>query len=287
MTTAKVKVLSMKKRVLPLIKENRIDRLTEVLSIFDKFPYDREKQSEHILSLYLNKTAKSVFRGMAIPSLRYMGLIIGYENLIRLSANGRILVKAKKRGTAELLRAWRAIILELDINKFGFMSLIKKEKSLNSFENRLAMVIEGPNQKQIRERIKRWMKILFDSRLLSEADKKIRININNLKRAKNDLRFSDKKSKFESMLLAGYKAFPFKESAGIVDIADLREYVAAMYYKKYKMILTEAQFDELLRILPFITKKYIISLGHTMGAEEKLFRIKAEYYRTISIDFPK
>jgi hypothetical protein len=204
-----------------------------------------------------------------------------------VSANGRIIVEAGDISKGELLRAWRAIILELDNKIFRYLGHMNNYASVDTILDTLTMITAGPNEKQIEERIKRWLRILLDSELLSAADNKIKVNTDNLKGANKDLRLSCKKSKYEGMLLSGYRAFPFKESAGIVDIADLREYVAALYYTKYNMILTEMQFDELLRALPFITKEYIISLGHAMGAEEKLFCKKGEYYRTISIDFLK
>jgi len=273
----------MKKKELPLIKENRIEKLTQVLGIFDKYPYNREKQSEHVLKLYPNKIEKSVFRGMVIPSLRYMGLIIGYENLIRLSANGRILIEAKKRNNQELLRAWRAIVLELDHDKFGFMNIIGKGANQGIIRTKLARLVVGPSEKQIDERIKRWLKILINSKLLDEIKGNVMPNLRNLDKARHDIQPMGKKKEFKDLLISGYQIFPYHETAGIVDIADLREIVAKLFYNKYNMILTEAQFDSLLRGIPFITKSYIISLGHTMGAEEKLFKLKGEYYRTITI----
>lgn len=277
------KVSNMKKKELPLIKENRIEKLTQVLGIFDKYPYNREKQSENVLKLYPNKIEKSVFRGMAIPSLRYLGLIIGYENLIRLSANGRILIEAKKRSNQQLLRAWSAIILELDQNRFGFTNTIRKGASQEIIRNKLVRLVAGPSEKQINERVKRWLKILIDSKLLDEVKGNVKPNLRNLEKARRDIQPIGKKKEFKNLLITAYQTFPYRETAGIVDIADLREGVAKLFYNKYNMILTEAQFDSLLRSTSFITKSYIISLGHTMGAEEKLFKLKGEYYRTITI----
>ena len=78
-----------------------------------------------------------------------------------------------------------------------------------------------------------------------------------------------------------------KETAGIVDIADLRENVAVKLLRENKIILTENQFDEMLRKIPFATDSYIISFGRPMGAEEKLFKYKDNYFRTLSIHFSK
>jgi hypothetical protein len=274
----------MNKVILPLIKENRISKLTDILNIFDKYPYNRENQSESILKLYPNKIAKSVFRGMAIPSLRYLGLIVGYDNLIRISANGKIIIEAYSKSDEELFRAWRAIIYELDNNSFGFIRVIRKRSDLYKIRNELAHSIKGPSEKQVIERINRWLRILCDSRLIIEEDGQISLNYKTLERAIDDTNANDKKRLFKQLLFEGYKTFSYRDTAGIIDIAELRESVSILFYSKYKKILTEHQFDKLLSTFPLISKKYIISLGHTMGAEEKLFKLKGECYRTLSIN---
>jgi len=274
----------MKETVLPLIKENRIGKLTEILRIFDKNPYNREKQVESVLRLYPNKIAKSVFRGMAIPSLRYLGLIIGYDNLIRLSANGRILLKAESRNKNELFRAWQAILYELD-NKFGFIRAVDGQSDLSILKNRLARSVSGPSDRQVIERINKWLRMLLDSQLLMKKNGKVTANRVLIRRAKLDTLALQKKSRFRDLLFEAYKSFPFRDTAGIVDIAELRETTSILFYDKNNEILTEAQFDALLRTLPLITKKFIISLGQTMGAEEKLLKLGRDYYRTISIEF--
>lgn len=57
------------------------------------------------------------------------------------------------------------------------------------------------------------------------------------------------------------------------------------FYARHNLIVTEEQFDELLRGVKFATDDYIISLGRAMGAEEKLFKHEDNYYRTVSIRF--
>ena len=276
-----------KKRKIPLIKENRLGKLTEVLRNFNKFPYDREKQKEFILKLYPHKSEKSVFRGMVIPSLRYLGLILGYENFIRLSANGSIILEGEKKSGKEKLRIWRAIILELDSNKFGFLKKLKDKKSTNKkvlVEN-LLQTIEGSSQKQITERINKWLRILTDSKLVISEEKDLILDKKKIGLTEDDLSVKNKKNMFKKNLFEEYKTFPYKKTAGIVDIADLRESVGKKYYNEFGKVLTEVQFDDLLRNTPLITDEYTISLGHTMGAEEKLFNYKGEYYRTISMTF--
>ena len=91
-------------------------------------------------------------------------------------------------------------------------------------------------------------------------------------------------SKFEKYLMESFLELR-KEVGIIVDIADLRERVAMKLLDNEKEILTENQFDDRLREIPLATNEYIISLGRSMGAEEKLFSYKGKYYRTLSIEF--
>jgi len=114
-------------RKIPLIKEYRIQKLTKCLECFDKFAYHREKQRDCVLELYPNtdnKTLehreKSIFRGMVIPSLRYLGLIIGFGDIIKPSANGKLIIESQFDN--ELYeRCWRAIICEIDKRTFNFL----------------------------------------------------------------------------------------------------------------------------------------------------------------------
>ena len=68
----------------------------------------------------------------------------------------------------------------------------------------------------------------------------------NLHQAEKELEITFKSPKFKTILFEEYSLLPYSETAGIVDIALLRELVAMRFYKEYGMILTESQFDELL-----------------------------------------
>ncbi|MBU4502708.1 MAG: hypothetical protein KKA79_08980 [Nanoarchaeota archaeon] len=280
------------KKSIPLIKENRILKLIDVLNCFSEYPYNRENQRDCVLGLYPGKSEKSVFRGMVIPSLRYLSLIIGYEDLIRPSANGRLILESRKKSKKETLRVVRAIVLELD-KRLGFIQQLKQLISLTGFinkkdfENLISQEIKGPSEKQREERAKRWIRILEDCMLIKFKNKKRHIILEkeNLHQAEKDLEIASKDTKFKDILFKEYNSLPYSETAGVVDIATLRELVAIRFYKEYKLILTESQFDKLLRKHPFITNDYIISFGHPMGAEEKLFYYKDESYRTLSIKF--
>lgn len=275
---------------LPLIKEYRIDMIEKCLECIDRYAYNRDKQKICVLDLYPNKKNrsmedrdKSVFRGMVILSLRQLGLILGYENAIRLSANGKLLVESKSIDQLLHNRVRRAIIYEIDETVFGFIDTIKS-KNLSLFEDFCKVLfekIDAPSEKQKRERISHWVSILKQVELIDYSSKQISVNNRNLNQTLNDINAKNlllfEKYFFETYFQLG------RDSAGVVDIADLRERVSVRMLRECNVILTEKRFDNMLRNILSGTHKYLVSLGKPMGAREKLFEYKGGYFRTILI----
>ncbi len=277
----------MKKKRINLIKEYRIKKLFEVMGCFEKYPFNRDNLRECILGLYKGKDEKSIFRGMVIPSLRHLGLILGYDEDLRLSANGNLAVIARKKSEKEGLRVVRAILTEIDDQNIKILKMIaQKNLDFNNLKQSLIKKIEAPSERQARERINHWVAMLLETGLLSEENKKIGVAGSLLSQAEKDLDITIKKDKFEKVFFDAYKSiFKKRENVPIVDITEIRAEVASTFYTKYNLIVTENQFDDMLRSIKFATDKYIISLGRAMGAEEKLFRHEDNYYRTLSIRF--
>lgn len=271
---------------IPMIKENRIEKIVGCLQCIDKHAYNRERFRECVLQLYPpGKSEKSVFRGMVIPTLRHLGLILGYAEFIRVSANGKLILKSKEFGEEEFKRVLRASFLEIDNQLFKFISELEKmsvyQVSEDTFLENMVERSEGVSIKQKIERIKRWLKVLEQCDLI-KTKKNISILVENLIQAKSDLNLEKKEKIFKEYLFKSYSILA-PQSAGIVDIADLRAEVALQIYLEKREVLTEIQFDNLLRKLAIATDEYIISLGQPMGAEEKLFKYGENYYRTMSI----
>lgn len=273
---------------IPLLKEHRLSKIIEALKCIDKHPYSREKQRNCILKLYPSKTEKSVFRGMIIPTLRYLGLIVGFGKAIRLSSNGKIIVEAEKRSRNKAVQVARIVFLEIDKKTFGFVENFDKNQKIakTDFIDFISQKLEQMPRKRKEERINRWLRILKGCELIKFKGRSITLDEKNYEQAKKELNVGSKRRLFKKMLLEEYKSLPLYETAGIVDIPLLRQRVAIKYYEK-NMILTESQFDELLGGLPLVTDDYVISLGQPMGAEEKLFHYKGNYYRTLSVTFFK
>lgn len=273
-------------RKVPLIKEYRLNKLKTCLKCINKYPFNRDKQKECILNLYPGKSEKSVFRGMVIPSLRSLGLIVGYEGLIRLSANGKLIRESVNMKGDLHKRIIRTVVYEIDKQRFGLLETLLKTKptSKQQFLSLVSLTISAPNDKQKAERILHWISILEQSELLYiKNGEETSILKQNYKQVLLDADKNKKDvSKFWKYFFKAYFEMG-KGMADIVDIADLREKVSLKFLKNKKEILTEKQFDEMLRQIPFATDKYIISLGTPMGAEEKLFEYENKYFRTLGI----
>jgi len=270
---------------IPLIKEHRVEKLVDALKCIDNNPFNREKQRDCIMKLYPDKTEKSIFRGMIIPSLRHLGLIIGHGSSIRVNVNGKILIESEKRNF--ISRAARAIFLEIDRKKFHFvqkLTSLSQSTAREKFVNNTCELLQHPSEKQKKERVESWLKILEDCKLVETKEGTLNLNGENYEAAIKDLSIDAKRDMFRTILFDNYKSLPLHRTAGIIDITVLREIVATSYCER-DMILTEFQFDKLLEDLPTITDNYVISFGKSMGAEEGLFFYRGNYYRTLSIKF--
>jgi len=285
----------MNNKNIPLIKEYRINNLIECLRCIDRFIYDREKQRDCVLKIYPNlkdkpveHREKSIFRGMIIPSLRYLGLIIGFADFIKPSANGKIIIESQSIDNKLYERVLRAVIYEIDMLIFGFIPIINKSfLPKKEFIKRISDKIESISEKQKLERINKWLSILHQVKLIDLLPNAVSVIERNLRLTYRDIDIRLKNNEdFKRHFFESYSELA-KDSAGVVDIRLIREAVSLKMLMKHKTILTERQFDELLKRIPFETNRYIISLGEPMGAEQKLFEYKGNYFRTLYIKFYK
>ena len=176
---------------------------------------------------------------------------------------------------------------EIDDLKIKILKIIAKKRiPFPDLKKQLIKKIDAPSEKQAIERINHWVSMLLDTGLLVKENEKIDIARNALSQVEKDLDISSKKHKFVKGFFEAYKSI-FKKQGNIpiIDIPDIRTEVITGFYEKYNLIVTEQQFDELLRGIKFATDDYIISLSRAMGAEEKLFKYEDNFYRTISIRF--
>ena len=273
----------MTSKSMPLIKETRLAKIQASLRCIASYPFDRNKQRDCVMELYPGKTEKSVFRGMVIPSLRHLGLVVGYAGGLRVSANGRIIIDSENMEPALHFNCLRAVIYEIDKAKFGLIdSLSNTAVSLADLRQNLASSLSSTDTRA-RERIVSWLSVLQQVGLLKNIEPKILVNEINRKKAAQDLDIVSLDSEEFRMTMFEEYAKLATDSAGIVDITDLRASVASVSLNRKLGLITENMFDNLLRSIPFATDYYLISFGRPMGAEEKLFRYEEDHYRTITI----
>jgi len=283
-------------RTIPLLKEKRLEQIRDSIKCIDDYAFNRTKQRDCVLNLYPHKDKslehrdKSIFRGMVLPSLRTLGLITGRGQSIRASANGKLIAESINFDKEIRDRIFRIVIYEIDKYVFKFLEHLRKFKSykLERFKDDLCNTIEGPSEKQKRERISNWLSILKQAGLIFYDTRTIFIRSASYKQTLDEEADAQKLifSFFKKYFLVAYNELA-KESAGVVDILELREMVAIKLLREHKIILTERQFDENLRRVIPESDQYLISLGRPMGAGEKLFEYKGKYYKTILIRLHK
>jgi hypothetical protein len=284
--------MNLKLGPVPIIKENRWDRIVQVLAIFDLAPYNRERQRALILDLYPGKKEKSVFRGMVIPTLRRLGLILGRGSTIRLSANGRLVVLAKRRNEKELSRVSRVIVQEIDADKYRFLDALNILASQRGSvgENEFVQELASTLSKLLplgraRERVRRWRDLLLGVGLFVKEKSNLLVNVEALKAVMQERNLMNNSSLFEECFLKGYRMVALQVGSPVVDIAAIRERAASLVYEEHGRVLTEGQFDELLVKLVSIPHKYAISMGRPGALREKSFKYRNNFYRTIAIVF--
>jgi hypothetical protein len=281
---------------LPVLKA--WERVFELLDAICDHEYDRDGFEKAILHLFGgDKSSKSVFRGMAIPTLRNLGLIVGYGSVIRASANGLLIHTARKERKTHGMRALRAVLFEID-NEIGVLSSLlgKSTFVLDDFvqdwlENVKTSDIrrsKNPKAKEraARERLLDWIKFLTFAEILYNDGHNIRIDETNYESIKKDLDVTapEKTTNFKPYLFVCYKKIVFDQKGiGTISIEDLRRAVAVTMYQKDRTILTERQFDQLLSELPKMGGDYVITLGRSMGADEKLYYYQGKYYQSLFI----
>ena len=287
----------MAKATLPVLKA--WERIFELLKCINDHSYDRNGFQEAVLELYPGKSPKSVFRGMAVPTLRSLGFVVGYADVIRISANGALIHAARQESRPEGLRALRAVLLEMD-DGIGILSYLEDKSAIpiqvliddwtrkvDISDSRVTHKPEAQNR-AARERIRDWVNFLTFAESLYTSGQDIRADIQHLIQTRNDIDAStpEKRAGFDENFLKVYKRIVVEQN-GIrtVEIEHLRKELATRVYGQSRLLITEKQFDALLKEFPRTSDQYTITFGHSMGADEKLFFFQGQYYQTVSIRF--
>jgi len=279
---------------IPLLKEYRIDKIIHYLTCIDKFHLNRLGQKNCIYQLFKNEYDKpiesfdkAIFRGMVIPTLNYLGFLTGYGEFIKVSANGRLIVESNKINQDLNKQVLRVLMYELDESVFHFISYIEISSQFNQEKFSDGFFSDLPNisKKQRSERIKKWFSILSQVDLIetskhNEVDLN-RKNIEKVKKMLNPKAFP--LNVFKKVLLESFVKMSYNR-ARIVEIEELRATVSVNLLQNNGFILTEKMFDIFLTEIMQNPGQKIFSLGKPMGKQEKLFKFKENYFKTLNIE---
>lgn len=278
----------------PLLKEYRVDKIILYLTCIDKFHLNRLGQKNCVYQLFKNEYDKpiesfdkGIFRGMVIPTLNYLGFLTGSGEFIKVSANGKLIVESNKINKDLNEQVLMVLMYELDESIYHFLHHIEKTPKYNQEQFSDVVFFELPNisKKQRSERIKKWLSILSQVNLIEiSKQNEIVLNQDNLEKIRkmvNPKIFPI--NKFEKILLNSYVKMS-SNRARLVEIEELRETVSINLLKENNFILTEKMFDIFLTKIIQNPGRKIFSLGKPMGKQEKLFKFKENYFKTLNIE---
>ena len=282
---------------IPVLKAG--SRIFELLGCVADNAYNREGFEIAVLDLYGSAYSKSVFRGMAVPTLRNLGFIVGYGDLIRISANGALVHVARQVDLSEGLRALRALLVEMDadIGMLDYLrdaatvtleSLVAEWSERIELSDRRVANRRPARNRAARERILDWVGFLAFAELVYRDKHGVRLDAARAQEAVQDVNplSPTKAEAFEDLVIGEYrKLVSGQKGVKTLEIEELRRAVVTQAYRRGRAIITEKQFDTLLSRLPPDTSSYTIGFGRSMGADEKLFYHKGKYFQTITIRF--
>jgi len=263
-------------RDMPVIKEHRLPRLLDALRCIRGHPFDRDAQRDCVLALYIDMRSaspehadKSVFRGMVLPSLRHLGLIVGESEYIRLSADGH-LICPDERPDRQALEAIQALFADIDSRRFGLLSRIcRLDAGKYPTLDDLSVFVPLATPGQRRERIISWVSLLASSGLAT-LDSRTGV-VTGVDSVCSQALDAGKQTKFLSDWMRGNFFPAYKagcDSAGICDIEALRIALVEAGLRD-GLTLTTTLIDSLVNEIPVETPKWHVSFGSPMGWIER------------------
>lgn len=246
------------------------NRLEPVLTALERHEYDRLGFREAVMEQFsADKDEKSVFRGMAIPTLRALGLLAGFEATIHLSADGA-LAAAAVPNPAVLSALLQEIEAVLGIDQI-WESAIDRDAAVS----RLCSV-EATATDETRRRVQRWIAYLEYFGVLREHGRQL-IRLPRSGAVQFDIR------DFERRLLAAYVALsPRTIGEPSVEIDAIARVLILRCYHENGTIFTRKSFDRHLALISR-SDDTPIRLHRSMGAAQGLFFLDGEAYESLSI----
>ena len=262
--------------------------ICKAVQILYHYGENRNELREHVLSMFNSTDEKSVFRGMYVPTMRALGLTLGFGQEIRCSSNGRLLFEAYSKSNDEGKRVLGKMLVEIDEDNYNIVDFLKnrlvtEHKSIVKFitSKDASLGLTPLSDTVANERVRKFMRYLTEGRVVKQADSQYAL-AEGYQQTKGDTDVI-KVPEFWNILLSCYNIIEeMKAGFPSVPIYQLRNEVSKQFYQR-GIALTEREFDSLIARLPRIQSDYIIKFSRPMMESEKLLHLGSEVYSGMAI----
>ncbi|TRZ96955.1 MAG: hypothetical protein D4R82_00165 [Dehalococcoidia bacterium] len=259
------------------------------MQILYHYGENRSELREHVLAMFNSTDEKSVFRGMYVPTMRALGLTMGFGQEIRCSSNGRLLFEAYSKSNNEGKRVLGKLLVEIDEDNYNIVGFLK-----NRFVTEYKSIVEFITQTDVslgliplsdtvaNERIRKFMRYLIEGRIVKQGNSQYVLDEAGYQQTEVDTDVI-KVSEFWNVLFTCYNSIKeMKAGFPSVPVYQLRNEVSKQFYQR-GIALTEKEFDSLINGLQLIQSDYIIKFSRPMMESEKLLHLGGEVYSGMAI----
>ncbi len=253
-------------------------KVVDVVRALAAHEFDRDAFRVAVLRLFNAKTEKSVFRGMAIPTLRVLGLLVGFEREMHLSGDGTLVREVDTDSPGPNVAMQRILCLlegQHGLEPPWMSGALRYDLAFKAFG-----ALEPQTAGDFTGHLRRWLLYLTYFGIIERRDDRL-IRIIRL----TPVQKWTKKALLElstGLRLAYHQIAPRGVGEPIAAIEDVHRTFAVAQWQARKALITRSDFDALLTL---IIEKHPLSihLHRSMGPEQRLFVYRGEHYQALSI----
>jgi hypothetical protein len=253
-----------------------------VLRTLQEHEYDRDGFREAILELFKEKSEKSVFRGMAIPTLRTLGLLVGFEREMHLSGDGALVMTADSLDEPRNNRAMQRVLAYIE-RKRGLDSTWRRAVVSTACALSWFTDVEARPSSDFPSRVRRWLGYLTFFRLIEPRETGYVPN----RRLRSQLTHPiPRGARLKHVVADLYETYCRMARGGVgepvVGIEPLHREFAIGRLRHHGELLLRVDFDALLERI--VSRNCLdVHLHRSMGAEQGLFFFRGQYYQAMSV----
>lgn len=268
----------------PVLKLPAGNLLNVVLAL-KKHEYDRDGFRDAVLEIFPGKEEKSVFRGMAIPSLRTLGLLVGFELETHLSSDGALVAADHDPKAPKTNEPMRLLLREIEVERGLHSAWTSENLSIAAIRDAFARVDSDDDKSSPKGdflgRVNRWVNYLEYFGIIFKEGNRLRRNVPILPAS---FQYSESViAAFAEELHASYRRLIRAEvGEPVVAFEDLRRELALALWRSKQLVVMKRDFDRILS--ECLTKESVdIHLHRSMGADEGLFTFREVSYQSVSM----